>query len=310
MSTGYSTVVARLGNAKSLMAAQPTENKTLQSEHYDDDSDNKQGEPPNVVVDTYASKQSQPQSAQQNACTCNKCNNWFPITIGIFVFICGWIVIIYIAEWKLGIMFSFGVVVGAAVMWPMQSVILNKKRERDLAKPPGKIYENIGIFHGAYLQAMYDIEGAMKDKSVWDPFMEMDTKMVYTVSMGDDELSEPELKALYKMQSIYGMTDDQITTALNKCKEKPISMEYFKQMFESKPFSQTAFKMGRSPSQHATCALLSGLEIADADGIDREEFESAKEIGNSLGLSDERMNKLLHAVYLERSLLKLYGELL
>eukprot|EP01083_Nonionella_stella_P029310 80715_1 len=308
MSTGYSTVVARLGNAKSLMAAQPTENKTLQSEHYDDDSDNKQEEPPQVVVD--ASKQSQPQSAQQNVCTCNKFSNWFPITIGIFMFICVWIAIIYLDEWKLGIMFSFGVVIGAVIMWPMQSVILNRKRERDLAKPPGKIYDNIGIFHRAYLQAVYDIEGAMKDKFVWDSFMEMDTKMVYKVSIGDDELSEPELKALYKVQSIYGMTDDQITIALNKCKEKPISMEYFKQMFESKPFSQTALKMGRSPSRHATCALLSGLEIADADGIDHEEFQSAKEIGNSMGLSDGRMNKLLQAVYLERTLLKLYGELL
>eukprot|EP01083_Nonionella_stella_P019464 54074_1 len=89
------------------MAAQPDENKPLRSEDSDNEPDNKQEDPPQVVV--ASAQDPDPQANQldpnenkdaQNDVNyteeiggaCNKCYNWFPI--GIFGWLGGWIIII------------------------------------------------------------------------------------------------------------------------------------------------------------------------------------------------------------------------
>eukprot|EP01083_Nonionella_stella_P041871 113332_1 len=209
---------------------------------------------------------------------------------------------------RLVMAFTSGVGVGIIGLWNIQPSIAKRNRTNALSQTPGKAYDHVGIFHRSYLQNKYDIKGAMQDKSMWDAFMTIDTKFVYQVCMGDNKLTDSELKSLYKIQSLYGMTEDHITSVLNECKQKPLSIVEFKEMFESNPFSQTAFKMGRSQKKHATCALLSSLEIAFADGLDAAEFQSSKQIANIAGISDDEMNRVSEALYLEWKLLNLYDE--
>eukprot|EP01084_Bolivina_argentea_P060442 110432_1 len=212
---------------------------------------------------------------------------------------------------KYFITFLFGVALGGGIVWKLQPEIRKKERENKLAIAPINFEDlNIGMFHRTYLQSKYNIENAMKNKNVWDEFMEIDTQFVYYVCVGDGVLSDKELKALYKVQNIYGMSNKSITNTIDICKLNPLSASGVVDMYLSNSFNQTALGMGRDKIHHARCALLSSLEVAYADGLVKGEIDKAKQIGKMCGISEEEMDKLVEALYLETKLVNLYNELI